>query len=107
MVKNALTRLFDYELNQASPVQDDFVQVQKRDEDGNVFTVYEKYDYPKHQASLGFVSDWSLNSLLRAGVNPNFTIHTGNPTRLEGSSVVSEFAEQAEKILADVDPKVE
>ena len=99
MVKNALTRLFDYELKQASPVRDDLVQVEKRDEDGNVFTVYEKFDYPKHQASLGSVSDWSLNSLLRAGVNPNFSIHTGLPTRIEGASVVASAAAQVESIL--------
>ena len=86
MRKNVLTRLFNYELKQVSPVRADFVQVEKRDEDGNVFTVYEKFDYPKFHASLGYVSDWSLNALLRAGVNPNFTIHTGLNTRLEGAS---------------------
>lgn len=101
MLKNALTRLFNYELEQASPVRDDLVQVEKRDGDGNVFTVYEKFDYPRHQASLGCVSDWSLNSLLRAGVNPNVAIHTGLPTRLEGASVVASAAAQVESILND------
>lgn len=99
MFKNALTRLFNYELKQASPIKDDFVQVEKRDEDGNVFTVYEKFDYAKHQASIGTVSDWALNSLLRSGVNPNFSIHTGLPTRLEGASVVASAAAQVESIL--------
>lgn len=101
MFKNALTRLFDYELNQASPVQDDFVQVEKRDEDGNILTVYEKFDYPNHQSSLGTVNDWSLDALLRAGINPNFPIHTGNNTRLEGAAAVEGFAAEAESILAE------
>lgn len=107
MLKNVLTRLFNYELNQASPVQDDFVQVEKRDEDGNVFTVYEKFDYPKHQASLGTVTDWSLNSLLKAGINPDFNIHTGFNTRLEGVGSVAEMAAVADSILAENDKNAE
>lgn len=101
MFKNALSRHFNYELNQASPVQDDFVQVEKRDEDGNVFTVYEKFDYPRHQASLGTAKDWQLAALLRAGVNPRFNIHTGMNTRLEAAGQVGQFAEQVDKILSE------
>lgn len=101
MVLNALSRHFNYELNQASPVRDDFVQVQRRDEDGDILTVYEKFDYSKHQSSLGSLNDWSLNSLLRAGINPSFSIHTGVNTRLEGAASVAGFAAEAESILAE------
>lgn len=101
MLKNVLTRLFDFDFNVASPVRDDFVPVEKRDEDGNVFTVYEKFDYPKHQASLGLVKDWQLDNLLKAGINPNFSIHTGSNTRLEAAVGVADFASEADSILAE------
>lgn len=101
MLKNVLTRLFNYELKQASPVREDFVQVEKRDEDGNIFTVYEKFDYPRFQASLGLVKDWSLNALLRAGVNPSFTISTGFNTRLEAADQFADISAAADAILAD------
>lgn len=101
MLKNALTRLFNYELNQASPVRQDYIRTEKIDEDGNIFTVYEKFDNAKHQASLGTVSDWSLSNLLKAGINPNFPIRTGLNTRIEGASVVASAAASAEVLLND------
>ena len=102
-----MTRLFNYELNQESRSCDDFYQVEKRDEDGDIFTVYEKFDYPKHQASLGSVSDWSLSNLLKAGVNPNFSIRTGLNTRLEGASVVASAVASVDAMLNDSSAKTE
>lgn len=84
-----------------SPVQSDFSRVEKFDELGNSYISYEPFDYPSHQASLGIWNDWSLDSLLKAGINPNFPIHTGFGTRLEGLSVVDEFSSAADKILSD------
>ena len=101
--KGVIARLFDYELNQCSPVQVDYVRKVNYDEDGNQFITYEEVDYPKLQASLGVWNDWSLQSLLKAGINPNFPIHTGNPTRLEGLDALDAFASQADEILKDVD----
>lgn len=102
MLKNALTRLFNYELNQASPVIDDYVQVEKNDSDGVRYVVYEKFDYPKFQSSNGTVIDWSLQSLLKAGISPNFSIHTGNNTRMEGFSSILDASAVADSILAEI-----
>ena len=49
------------------------------------------------------VTDWSLDSLIKAGVDPSFPIHTGSPTRIEGVATVSEFASQADAILGSVE----
>ena len=99
MLKNALTRLFNYELNQASPVRDDSVRVEKVDSDGLRYVVYEKFDYPKYQASLGSIIDWSLNNLLKAGISPDFPIHTGFNTRMEGIDTVASVAVDVDNYL--------
>ena len=93
--------------NQASPVQEDVDRVVHYDEDGNEFITYVPVDYPKIQKSHGSWKDWSLNALLAAGVNPNIPIHTGNPTRLEGISTVSQFESIADEILGAENPNEE
>ena len=104
---DALSRLFDYSLNQASPVQKDFAQVEKVDEDGNVFVSYEEVDYPKVQSSFGLVKNWSLDVLLKAGINPNFPIHTGNTTRLAAAASMADWTAAADSILSETSPKSE
>lgn len=84
---------------QQSPVMEDKVRVVKHDGDTEI-VMYEKFDYPKYQQSLGRVSDWSLNALLAAGINPDFGIHTGNPTRIEGLDYIDAMIAQADEILA-------
>lgn len=73
-----------------TPIQEDFQRVVKHDEDGNEFIVYEKVDYKKILESNGRVSDWSLSNLLKAGINPDFPIHTGFNSRLEGIDVLND-----------------
>lgn len=92
---------FNPEVNVQSPVQEDVLRKSQFDEDGNEFVVYEKVDYPKFQKSLGKAESWSLNSLLSAGINPDFPIHTGNGTRLEGLNSIAEFEAAADAILSD------
>lgn len=100
---DVLKKLFDKSVNQASPVQPDYTRVVRFDEDGNEIVSYEKTDYPSIQASHGFVTDWSLDALLKAGINPNFGIHTGLTTRIEGVGVVVEASAVADKILSGSD----
>ena len=92
---------FDYTVNQCSPVQDDFIRKVNYDEDGNEFVTYEKVDYAKLIASNGSASDWSLNALLKAGINPNFSITTGNSTRLEGIGVIDDAQAYVDALFAD------
>ena len=101
-VKSVLARLFNYDLNQCSPVRDDFDRIVNIDDEGNEFITYEKVDYPKFQKSLGSFADWSLNALLKAGINPNFPIHTSNPTRLDGLDALTAFEDMADEVLAEI-----
>lgn len=98
---SVLSKYFSKSVNQASPVQKDYNRVVNYDEDGNEYITFVEVDYEKFQKSLGTVDMWSLDSLLKAGVNPNFPIHTGNTTRLEGLSSLSEYEAVADAILAE------
>lgn len=100
---SVLSAYFDSSFNQASPVQKDFNRVVNYDENGNEYITWEEVDYSSIQNANGVVSDWSLNSLLAAGINPGFPIHTGSPTRLEGISVVDSAAAIADEILSTND----
>lgn len=101
-----LNNLFNKDLDQRSPVIGDVERVVSVDEDGNEFITWKEVDYPKLQKSLGSVNDWSLKSLLAAGIDPAFPIHTGNNTRLDGFGSLSDFEAEAAKIFEEMD-KVE
>lgn len=94
---------FDKTVDQRSPVQPDFARVVNYDEDGNEKITYRKVDYESLVESHGTVDAWSLDALLKAGVNPDFPIHTGNPTRIEGAAAVADLTAQAEKMFADIE----
>lgn len=96
---SVLSKYFNKDVDQCSPIQEDRQRVVQYDEDGNEMVVYLPVDYPTFQASNGLVTDWSLDALLKAGVNPDFPIHTGNPTRIEGTDVLEQYAAFAEDIL--------
>lgn len=100
---NVLKAYFDESIDQRSPVQKDFNRIVKYDADGNEVITYEVMDYPSFQKSLGKVINWNLDELLKAGINPDFGIHTGLGTRLEGIGIVDDFASQAESILSEND----
>ena len=98
---SALKAYFNYSLNQSSPIQTDLQRVVNYDELGNEFITWEPIDYSSLQASHGSASDWSLDSLIKAGIDPAFPIHTGNPTRLEGVGVINDAASIVDEILSE------
>lgn len=100
-----LDKYFSAGIDQSSPVQKDYDRKVNYDEDGNEFITWEEVDYPKLIRSLGSVSDWSLNSLLKAGINPNFSISTGNPTRLEGLGVIDGAQAYVDALFAENENK--
>lgn len=97
MIKNYINK----GVNQSSPVHEDLQRVVKHDESGKEYITFLLVDYPKLQKSLGDVNDWKLEKLLKAGINPNFSIHTGNNTRLEGHDTVMRFSSELDTILED------
>lgn len=91
----------------ASPLQKDVTRVVNYDKEGNEFITWEEFDYKTFQQSLGFVSDWSLNNLLSAGIDPSFPIHTGINTRLDGIDTMNEFMTALDAVIAEQNNKQE
>lgn len=88
------TTQFDYGLNQYSPIVDEHSRIVEFDDDGKEVVSYKKTDLPAITKSLGTAGDWSLNKLLKAGINPDFGIHTSSPSRLENASEVAQASEE-------------
>ena len=106
---SVLKTYFNQKVNQCSPIQVDYNRVVNYDEAGNELIYYEKVDYPALVKSNGVAEMWSLNNLLKAGINPNFPIKTGVNTRLDGVDEINKAAAFAEQILSeskDVDTSV-
>lgn len=94
-----IRKYFDSEVSVSSPVVDDYFRVVNYDENGHEFITYEKEDYPKFQSSLGFASDWSLDSLVKAGISPDFGISTGYASRSDGLDDLASISNIADSIL--------
>ena len=101
LISNVLVNQFDYSVNQCSPVADSYVRVVNRDEKGNEYITYVPFDSAAYQKSLGPVDNWSLANLVKAGIDPSFAIHTGNPTRLEGDAFVRDAEKVVESLIQD------
>lgn len=99
---SVLRAYFNEKVEQCSPVQYDLERVVKRDEDGNEFVTYSQVDYPKLVKSNGTVDMWSLENLLKAGIDPRFGIHTGYGTRIEGVGEIEKASSFAEKLVSEV-----
>lgn len=93
--------------NCASPLRKDFQRKVNYDAEGKEFITYPEVDYRELQKANGSFLDWSLDSLLKAGVNPDFPIHTGLNTRLEGLSVVEDASKIADEIFSETVSKSE
>lgn len=98
---SVLRKYYDKKVNGASPVVGDLERVVRYDEDGGEIVEWLPVDYAKIVKDNGTASMWSLKSLLSAGINPNFSIHTGSNSRIEGLDSVSAFAATADEILAE------
>lgn len=98
---SALSVLFDKKIDQRSPVQVDLYRVVNVDSEGNEHITFSKVDYPKLQQSNGVAEDWCLRSLLKAGISPDFSIHTGSPTRLELESQLDSIREQINTLFPE------
>ena len=81
--------VYDKKFNSCSRVRPDYERVVNLDEDGNEHISFQLVDYKKLQDSLGSFNLWSLDALVKAGINPDFGIKTGFNTRLEGFDIMT------------------
>ena len=98
---SVIKALFNPEIDQRSPIIEDLQREVDYDETGQEFIRFVPVDYSKLIKSNGSVQDWSLNALLKAGIDPNFPIHTGLNTRLEGVNTISGAIEYLNQIVAE------
>lgn len=102
---SVLAKHFNPKIDQSSPLKIDLVRRIKVDEKHVEHVVFEPFDYDKFQQSLGTVEDWSLQSLTKAGINPDFPIHTTSPTRLELEQQVEAAAKSANELFSSEQPE--
>lgn len=92
--------LFDSSVPAFSPVFGDVERKVEFDEDGKEIVSFVPVDYKKINDERGTVDNWSLDSLLKAGINPNFGIHTGSSvSRIEGFDVIENASKDVDVLL--------
>lgn len=84
--------VFDKKAVCQSPVCDDYERVVEVDETGDEHIAFKKVDYRKIQESLGSCENWSLRSLVAAGIDPDFGTRTGFGTGLQAASAIGAAA---------------
>lgn len=107
VVLNVGQKYFDPSVDQRSPLVDDYVRTVHHDEKGGEYVTYEKFDSAEYQKELGPVENWSLDSLIKAGIDPRFGIHTTSPSRMEGASVMNDFVEKSESLYKEINENAE
>lgn len=96
---SVLKKYFNHELNQSSPVQKDYRRVSKVDENGCEHITFVEVDYPALQKSFGFADDWSLQNLVKAGINPDFQIATTFSTRLDAQNYLNGLSQAIDTLF--------
>ena len=96
---SVLSKYRNCDLNRCSPVQKSYDLV--RDfVDGREVKSFVETDFPKIIESHGSASDWSLDSLTKAGINPNFSIHTSAPgARTDVAAQVEALSSSLDNLL--------
>lgn len=100
-----LNLVYDVKADCQSRVCPDFDRVVNVDENGDEHVVYQQVDYQKIQSSLGSFLQWSLKSLMSAGIDPNFGIKTGFNTRLDGFGSVESAIQRVTAIVEEENNK--
>lgn len=95
--------VYDKDFNSCSRVCPDYERVVNIDEDGIERISFELVDYKKIQQSNGSFLLWSLESLMKAGINPDFGIKTGFNTRLDGFGQMSSAVDRINAVLDEKD----
>lgn len=91
--------MFCPEVDQNSPVFGDVMRVVERDEDGREINTFLPVDYEKIRKDNGPVNMWSLENLLKAGVDPSFPVKTGLNSRVEGISELNSMESQVNALF--------
>lgn len=102
-IKSVLEKYVNANARMQSPLIGDVQRVVNYDKNGNEIITYAPVDNSAIVKANGSANNWTLNSLLAAGVNPNFPIHTGVGTRLDGYADVANAAAEINALLDEAD----
>lgn len=98
---SVLSTYFSKRVPKSDPILVDFIPAVLVDEEGKQYLDFVEVDYPSIIKSNGKVTDWSLDALVKAGVNPDFKISTSFGTRLQGYDHLQNLLGAADQILSE------
>ena len=101
-----LDRHYNKKLNTVSPLVTDFER-KSTIVDGNEIVTFIEVDNRKRVIANGSESDWKLNYMLKAGINPSSGIHTGSTTRLAAFDDLNVFKALTDEIFVEPEPETE
>lgn len=91
---------FDYKLCQDSPYVVDYRRVCNFDKDGVEIVTFVEKDFPSIVKSHGKVSDWSLTSMIKAGIDPkSLHVNTSAITNLDNFNDMSAWNQVVDDVL--------
>lgn len=102
-VSDVLSSHFDSRVNQNSPLLVTHSVKLFTDKDGIERSSFVE-DVPSDE-DLGSMYDWTITSLRNAGINPNFAIHTGNVSRVDGAADIASVQQDVDANFTDVEPE--
>lgn len=100
-----LERHYNKKLNTCSPEVKDYERIIKMVNENEVVTFIE-VDNHKRVIANGCEADWKLNNMLKAGINPQTGIHTGNNTRLAGINELNIFKVTTDKLFEKTEENI-
>lgn len=86
-----------------SPIVLDYRRVDSFDDVGKAYTAFIPCSCKDVTRELGSVENWSLQKLVKAGIDPNTGIHTGYATRLDGLNDLASFSNMADSLTSKTD----
>lgn len=83
-----------------SPIVQDYRRVDSFDDLGKAYTAFIPCSGKDVTLELGSVDNWSLQKLVKAGIDPNTGIHTGYATRLDGLNDLASLSNMADTLTS-------
>lgn len=97
---SVLKSQFDCKLSQDSPYVPDYRRVSNFDKDGVEVVTYVEKDFPSIVKSHGKADDWSLSSMIQAGIDPSsLRVNTSASTRLDSFNDISAWNQAIDNAL--------
>lgn len=102
-MKSVLQKFFNVSVSHFSPVIPEVIRKVEFDEAGVELVHFVPLDSWAVIKSNGNVSDWSLDNLIKSGVNPrSMSVITSSPSRFENVGVVQKLSADVESVLDSV-----